>query len=404
MNNFLAEFQIDAVNRMKNGCILNGDVGTGKSRTSLCYYFKEMGGSRHGELFKKMINPLDLYIITTAKKRDSRDWENEMIYFGLSPNPELSEYGNKVCIDSWNNIQKYSDVENAFFIFDEDRVIGKGAWVKAFLKIAKKNLWILLSATPGDCWADYIPVFIANGWYKNRTDFYNQHVVWNQWSKYPKIDGYVNTGRLIKERNYLLVNMNYKKNTIKHRINVLVDYNRELYKQVMKFRVNPYTNLPIVNITELCVCLRRIINSDKSRLDELVEIVKSKGRAIIFYNYDFELEILKNLDYCLDDFEIAEWNGHKHQDIPETKNWVYLSQYIAGCEGWNCIKTDTIIFFSQSYSYRIMTQASGRIDRMNTPFIDLYYYHMKSRAPIDLAIDAALRKKKKFNERKFIEG
>ena len=182
------------------------------------------------------------------------------------------------------------------------------------------------------------------------------------------------------------------------------DYDQDMYRQVMKTRKNPATMEPIINASELCMCLRRVVNMDQSRIDKVVEIVRSCGRAIIFYNYDFELEILKNADYCLDNFEIAEWNGHKHQEIPETENWVYLSQYIAGCEGWNCIKTNTIIFYSQNYSYRIMTQAAGRIDRLNTPFNELFYYHLRSQSAIDGAIAMALKQKKKFNEREFIGG
>ena len=51
-----------------------------------------------------------------------------------------------------------------------------------------------------------------------------------------------------------------------------------------------------------------------------------------------------------------------------------------------------------------MEQARGRIDRMNTPFNDLYYYHLKTRSGIDLAISRALNSKKKFNESGFINN
>ena len=168
----LRDYQLDAVNRMKNGCILCGGVGSGKSRTALAYYFFQEGGELLnnvcGDNYIPMEDPpKDLYIITTARKRDTKEWEGELSPFLLSTHREVSLYSNKVIVDSWNNIGKYIAVTNAFFIFDEQRVVGSGAWVKAFLKIAKSNEWILLSATPGDTWEDYIPVFIANGFYKS---------------------------------------------------------------------------------------------------------------------------------------------------------------------------------------------------------------------------------------------
>ena len=50
-----------------------------------------------------------------------------------------------------------------------------------------------------------------------------------------------------------------------------------------------------------------------------------------------------------------------------------------------------------------MHQSAGRIDRLNTPFTDLYYYHLKTRSGIDLAIAKALKEKRKFNESSFID-
>ena len=161
--------QQDALSRMKNGCILNGGVGSGKSITGLAYYFTQEGGSI--EPYSPMSNPKDLYIITTAQKRNTMEWEKELSHFLLTTNPEVAYYKNKVIVDSWNNIGKYSNVTDGWFVFDEQRVCGYGAWTKSFLKIAKSNRWILLSATPGDCWLDYVPVFIANGFYKNKTEF-----------------------------------------------------------------------------------------------------------------------------------------------------------------------------------------------------------------------------------------
>ena len=398
----LFDYQLDAVSRIRNGCILCGGVGSGKSRTSLAYYYKEQGGVLGTKNYVRMKNPKDLYIITTARKRDTLEWEGELSYFLLSTNPKVNGYKNRVIVDSWNNIQKYKNVTDSFFIFDEQRVVGSGVWVKSFLKIAKSNDWILLSATPGDTWQDYIPVFIANGFYRNRTEFCNEHIVYSRFSKFPKIDRYINTGRLIRLRDRILVDMDFKRETIAHHEDLIVQYDIPKYKETMRNRWDPYNNEPITNASGLCYILRKIVNSDESRQIALMDILESRPKVIVFYNFDYELDILKGLHYGKD-VQIAEWNGHSHQPIPTSKSWVYLVQYTAGCEGWNCIKTDTIVFYSQNYSYKVMAQAAGRIDRLNTPYTDLYYYHLKSRSGIDLAISKALKDKKKFNETRWVK-
>lgn len=397
----LYDYQLDAIKRMKNGCILCGGVGSGKSRTSLAYYYLEQGGKIVPKDYIPMKNPKDLYIITTARKRDTLEWEGELSPFLLSTNPEVNYYKNTVVIDSWNNIKKYANITGAFFIFDEQRVVGSGTWVKAFLKIAKHNRWILLSATPGDTWIDYIPVFVANGFYKNKTEFIGEHVVYSRFSKFPKIDKYIGTGKLLRLRNDILIDMDFKRPTVSHHEDAYVKYNIEKYKTAMRTRWDLYKNEPIQQASGLCYVLRRIVNEDESRQVMLLEIFEHHPKLIIFYNFDYELDILKRIYYG-DKVEIAEWNGHKHQPIPTSKSWVYLVQYTAGCEGWNCITTDTIVFYSQNYSYKVMQQAAGRIDRLNTPFKDLYYYHLKSRSGIDLAISKALSEKKQFNEKRWL--
>lgn len=397
---FLFPYQMDAVKKMRNGCILNGGVGSGKSRTGLYYYFKEQGGSIDPD-YIPMHEPKDLYIITTAMKRDTYEWLKELENYKMSVDPSRSQYKNKVVVDSWQVITKYENVENAFFIFDEDRVTGFGVWVKAFLKIAKKNDWIILSATPGDTWEQYIPVFIANGFYKNKTEFAREHIIYSRFTKYPKIDRYVNTGRLIRLRNRILIDMDFDRKTNAHHEDIFCKYDAFKYKEVTKTRWDPYKNEPIQQASGLCYILRRIVNEDESRQKALLDLYKDHPRMIIFYNFDYELEILKNLNYG-EDVEIGEWNGHKHQPVPFNRKWVYLVQYTAGCEGWNCIETDTMVFYSQNYSYKVMAQASGRIDRLNTSYKDLYYYHLKSRSGIDLAIARALNEKKTFNETRWV--
>ena len=399
----LYKHQMDAVDRMKNGCILNGAVGSGKSRTALAYYYRNHGGDLLSIKYVKMKKPKDLYIITTARKRDTKEWEKELIPFFLSPDPSLNLYKNKVVIDSWNNIQKYAGVENSFFIFDEDRVTGSGVWVKTFLHIVKKNEWIILSATPGDVWADYIPVFIANGFYKNKTAFAREHIVYSQYAKYPKIDRYLNTGRLIRLRNSILIDMDFMKPTTPHHMDVTVSYDMKTYREMCRQRWNIWENRPIQNAAEFCYALRKIVNTAPSRELKILEIIEKHPKVIIFYNFDYELEILKRIGENVKGlgYLYAEWNGHKHQEIPRGDKWLYFVQYTAGCEGWNCITTDTIIFYSQNYSYKVLTQASGRIDRLNTPYHDLWYYHLKSKSGIDLAISRAIKNKKNFNEGKF---
>ena len=398
----LYDYQLDAISRLKNGSILCGGVGSGKSRTALAYYYKEQGGVLSPKEYKLMKKPKDLYIITTARKRDTKEWEAEMLPFHMTTNTAVSSYRHKVVVDSWNNIGKYKDVTNSFFIFDEQRVVGYGEWSKSFIKIAKANAWILLSATPGDTWQDYIPVFIANGFYRNKTEFNNEHIVFARFSKYPKVERYLGTSRLTMLRDSILVDMDFKRQTLSHHEDIYVNYDISMYKDIMKTRWDPYTNKPIENASRLCYLLRKVVNTDTSRIVALMELLEKTPRAIIFYNFDYELEILKNLVYA-DGVEVAEWNGHIHQPVPDSDKWVYLVQYTAGAEGWNCIKTDTIIFFSQNYSYKIMQQSAGRIDRLNTPYKELYYYHLKTRSGIDLAISRALREKKKFNTERFVK-
>ena len=398
---FLYPYQMDAVNKMSNGCILNGGVGSGKSRTGIYYYFKEQGGSIDPD-YIPMQNPKDLYIITTAMKRDSLEFEGELANFLMSKNPEANFYKNKIVIDSWNNIKKYKDIVGAFFIFDEDRVTGNGTWVKTFLNIARKNKWIILSATPGDTWEQYIPVFVANGFYKNKTEFNREHVIFSRFTKYPKIERYINTGRLLRQRNQILVDMDFNRATVPHHEDIYVNYDILKYKNAMKTRWDPFKNEPIQQASGLCYVLRRIVNEDESRQVALLELLEKHTKAIIFYNFDYELDLLKEI--CNDGKrKVAEWNGHNHQPVPVGENWVYLVQYTAGAEGWNCITTDTIIFYSQNYSYKTVTQAAGRIDRLNTRFVDLYYYHFKSKSSIDLAISKALNEKRQFNESRFIK-
>jgi len=395
----LRDYQQAAIDKLKSGSILCGGVGSGKSMTSLAYYFVNVcGGETHPD-YKPMTKPRDLYIITTARKRDTLEWEGECATFALSTTPGLGLAN--VYIDSWNNIKKYDKVTGAFFILDEQRLVGSGSWVKAFLKIAKKNKWILLSATPGDNWLDYLPVFVANGFYKNRSAFIAEHVVYSRYCKFPKIDRYVETGKLVKFQKQILVGMKYRSPTTHHKKNIFVKYDTVLYDKAAKQRWNPYENKPVNDAGSLCYLLRKINNSDLSRIEAVREIIKDTPKLIIFYNFNYELELLRELSIELG-VPTGEWNGHNHQPIPDTDTWLYLVQYTSGCEGWNCTSTDTILFYSQNYSYKIMTQAAGRIDRMNTKFKDLYYKYLISGSPIDIAIMKSISKKQTFNESGFL--
>lgn len=389
MNRRVAELQTHqevALRSLKNGSILWGGVGTGKSRVAIAYYLKNEA-------------PRPIYVITTAKKRDSLDWAAEGARRAIST-VESSKIAGAMTIDSWNNLSKYVGVKDAFFIFDEQRLVGKGEWVKAFLKIAKANRWILLTATPGDTWMDYVPVFIANGFYKNRTEFTREHVVYRPFSKFPAIDRYVGLNKLNKHRHALLVHMPYAKQTRRHAKSVIVEYDADLLEEVQKNRWHVYEDRPIRDIAELFMVMRKVVNSHPSRLAAIKKIQKEHPKLIVFYNYDFELEILRELN-DLAGVEVAEWNGHKHEEIPKTSEWVYLVQYTAGAEGWNCIETDAMAFYSLTYSYKLWEQGHGRIDRMNTPFLDLYYYSFRSNTLVDRAVWRSLKAKKSFNVKNF---
>jgi hypothetical protein len=382
----LRAHQEDALLKLHNGSILWGGVGTGKSLTAVAYYMIREA-------------PRDVYVITTAKKRDSLDWEREFASYGVGKAPDATVEG-VLTVDSWNNIGKYAEVKDAFFIFDEQRLVGAGAWTKSFLRIAKANRWILLSATPGDTWLDYIPVFVANGFYKNRTAFKQEHVVYNSWTKFPKVDRYVGVGKLVRHRNSILVEMPYLQHTIRKSQNVKVSYDRSLFDKAIIDRWHVYENRPLRDVAELFLVMRKIVNSDPSRIRAVRRLMVDHPRLIIFYNFDYELEILRGLE---GEVPLAEWNGHKHEELPTGERWVYLVQYIAGSEAWDCTTTDAMVFYSLTYSYKNWHQAHGRIDRMNTPYTYLWYYALTSNSIIDKAVAKSLSHKKSFNEARFVK-
>ena len=394
--------QVSAIEALRPGSILCGGVGTGKSRTSLAFFFSKIcdGKLEGGEIKEPIRHSKRLVIITTARKRDTNEWSREMSIFGLS---EGSEGVCQVDVDSWNNIKKYADAKNAFFIFDEQRLVGSGAWVKAFYKIARSNQWILLSATPGDTWLDYAPVFIANGFYRNITEFKHEHVVYKNFRNFPQIDRFVGVKRLEQLRDKILVDIPYERETERHHVYCVADYSRERYKRVWKERWNEFEDRPIETASELCQMLRRIVSTDLSRRTELEAILAIHDRMIIFYNYNYELDLLREI-LREDGRETREWNGHQHDRLPEGEQWAYLVQYTAGAEGWNCTSTNVVVYWSMNYSYKIMEQSAGRIDRLNTEYRDLWYYYLTSKAPIDLRVKAAVAEKKTFSEAAFARG
>jgi len=394
--------QVSAIEALRPGSILCGGVGTGKSRTSLAFFFSKIcdGKLEGGEIKAPIRHSKRLVIITTARKRDTNEWSREMAIFGLSE----GENGDRsVTVDSWNNIKKYADAKNAFFIFDEQRLVGSGAWVKAFYKIARSNQWILLSATPGDTWLDYAPVFIANGFYRNITEFKHEHVVYKNFRNFPQIDRFVGVKHLERLRDKILVDIPYERETERHHVYCVADYSRERYKRVWKERWNEFEDCPVETASELCQLLRRIVSTDLSRRSELEAILAMHDRMIIFYNYNYELDLLREI-LREDGRETREWNGHQHDRLPEGEQWAYLVQYTAGAEGWNCTSTNVVVYWSMNYSYKIMEQSAGRIDRLNTEYRDLWYYYLTSKAPIDLRVKAAVAEKKTFSEAAFARG
>lgn len=374
----LYDYQRKAINRLHNGSVLCGKVGSGKSFTGLFYYLEN-----HKDL--------PLYIITVAKKRNDKEWHRD-----------LEKLGIEGVVDSWNNITKYLDVKDAFFLFDEQRAIGYGSWGTSFIKIARRNKWIMLTATPGDVWMDWMCIFLANNFYRNKTDFVDRHVEYNPYSKFPQIKRYHETDRLERLRQHIAVPMQDFRTTRTHRQYINASFDKDLYKSVIDNRFNPFTEEPIMNASEFTQVLRRIVNTSDRRRENVKQQIMTRDRIIIFYNYTYELDILKEICQELNR-AFYQWNGQKHETIPDAETWVYLVQYTAGAEGWNCITTDTILFYSLNYSYRIMEQSEGRINRVNTSFTDLYYIYVKSPASIDDAIARSISSKKKFNERNWVE-
>lgn len=376
----LDDSQKKAVDLLRSGSILVGGVGSGKSRTGLYFWLSHYGNR-------------GLYIITTPHKRDTNDWSKEAYHLGVA--------SSRFTVDSWNNIEKYIGVRDAFFIFDEQRLVGKGTWAKTFLKIAKANTWIVLTATPGDIWMDYATIFIANGFYKNRTDFCREHVIYSRIARFPKIERYIEEDKLRACRDLITVHLESHKETVRHSQIWWADYDKETYRELVRTRWNKEKGEPFADGNALCYGLRKAAVQSRDRMDMVRHIVAKHGHVIIFYNFDYELEMLRD-ELC--EYILAEWNGHKHEPLPSDDEawWAYLVQYNAGAEAWECTTANTILFFSPSYSYKIMEQAAGRIDRRNTPFKELYYYCLATEGTIETKILSCLKKKRNFNEKTFV--
>ena len=398
--------QIQAVRQLKNGSILAGGVGSGKTLTSLAWYLtsvcKAASFEKGGSLAKKRVQGSPtLYVITTAKKRDSLEWEEEAARLGLSTDPDCSFTGSSIVVDSWNNIGKYSDREHAVFFFDEQRASGSGRWVKEFLKITRKNTWLLLSATPGDVWMDYLPVFMAHGFFRTRTEFMEDHVIFDRFAKYPKVKRYIGEAKLQRLRRSILVEMPVEKHTTRVRETVFCDYDHDSYKWVVKNRMDPWTEEPLRDAGGVCRILRKVVSDNDWRSAEAKRILSSHERVIVFYNYNYELDRILAVAKSLG-LPTGQWNGHRHDAIPGGDRWVYICQYSSAAEGWNCTDTDTVLFWSLNYSWRVTEQCEGRIDRLNTPYSRLRYYFLESKSSIDEAVRRALNSKRVFNERAFV--
>lgn len=361
-----------AVRKLHSGAILAGKVGSGKTFTAL-------------EFYKEKYIDLPLIVITTAKKRNDADWETEANLLGL-------EYPT---VDSWNNISNYEN-RHAFFIFDEQHASGTGKWAKSFIKIAKKNKWIMLSATPGDRWIDFVPVFIANGLVENKTKFNERYVVYNPNTPFPKIDRYINTFELEAMRHAIVVAMPDKRETVRHKKIVTTEYDRFLYTDVHDNRMSPFTKMPIKNASEYTQVMRKIVSTSPARVLEFKDLVSKFKRSIVFYNYNYELDIILQQLQSLG-INTFVYNSKKHDPSPTEGEWCYVVQYSAA-EAWNNISTNRMIFYSPNYSYKVVEQCEGRIDRINTKYKDLYYYTLVSESSIDKSVIKAIKEKRIFNE------
>lgn len=391
----LRQHQSEALQNLANGKVLCGSVGSGKSLTAVAYWYTTICGGGLAPLAPRRSH-IPCYVVTTAKKRNDKEWDIEFARVGV----DRSDENGDVHVLAWNEIHKVADVQSAFFIFDEQRASGSGKWAKTFIRIARRNQWIMLSATPGDVWLDYIPLFVANGFYRNRTEFLRRHVVFNNFAKFPQVQRYLETGVLERYRRQILVDMPVERHTKRLKRDIRVKHDTELYSKIAKTRFDPWKDEPVLNAGALCYLFRRVVNDDSRRYAAVLDVLKRHPRVVIFYNFDYELERLRGL--AGDGVIVSEYNGHRHDPVPEGESWVYLVQYTSGAEGWNCVSSDAMIFYSLNYSYRVMEQAEGRIDRLNTPYSKLFYYRLVSDSPIDRAIRDAISRKKVFNERAFI--
>lgn len=371
------DYQKRAINQMHNGCILCGGVGAGKSLTSLGY-------------IDKVYPSGTVYIITPARKRNTGEWFDDI------RKNDMDE--TRFVVDSWNNLSKYKDVKDAFFLFDEQKVSGKGTWAKSLIRIAKSNQWILLSATPGDTYDDYATVLIANGFVRNRTTWYDEYCVTKSQPFFHIVD-HKNKDVIDMMIRRIFIKMDYQSD--KKRIERVIPIQARSAgeeKEILMTHKAPGAQMPFTTFAAAIAYVRMNCYDKSKKTEALRKIIEKHKKIIVFYNFLSEkLEIERA---AIDaNVTINFYNGQRHDPIPDTDEWVYGVQYNSGAEAWNCITTNAMVFYSPNYSYKTMEQAHGRIDRVNSPYECLYYYMLLNELNIDNKVMNALSSKKDFNEK-----
>lgn len=141
-------------------------------------------------------------------------------------------------------------------------------------------------------------------------------------------------------------------------------------------------------------------NSDKiAALKDLIE--STEDRLIIFYNFNGELEVLRDLCASVErPVSIICGNIKDLSSYEKSKDSVTLVQYQAGAMGLNLQKSNKIVYFTPPLSSEFFEQSKKRIHRIGQDRTCFYYYLICS-GSIEEKIYRTLAMRKDYTERLF---